>query len=79
MDKATKEEPRPADIGDVLHNDNGGMIFMFSKNMGVIESKEAEVLTILEATCIFSSSFQGMLIVDIDSSNAITWLKSVDS
>lgn len=52
---------------------------MFSKNMGVVESNEVEVLTILEVTCISSSSSQGMLIVDIDSSNAITWLKSVDS
>lgn len=52
---------------------------MFSKNVGVVESNEAEVLTNLEGTCIFSSSFQGMLIVNIDSSNAITWLKFVDS
>lgn len=71
MDKAAKEKPSPADISDVLHNENVGVLFMFSKNVGVVESNEAEVLTILEATCIFSSIFQCMLIVDIDSSNAI--------
>ena len=54
------------------------MLFMFSKNVGIKESNEAEVLAILEALRIFSSTFKESLIVESDSSNAIRWVSKVE-
>ena len=53
------------------------MLFMFSKNVGIKESNEAEVLAILEALMI-SSTFKKSLIVKSDSSNAIRWVSKVE-
>lgn len=46
---------------------------MFSKNVRIRDSNEAKVLAILEAPQIFSTSFQGSLMMESDSSNAISW------
>lgn len=44
---------------------------MFSISIGVWDSNEAEVMSILEALRIFSHSFKGSLIVESDSSNVV--------
>lgn len=52
----------------MLRNSNrDDILFMFSKSVGVKESNEAEVMAILEALRLFSSSFQAKLIVESDS------------
>ena len=47
---------------------------MFSKHTGICDSNEADVLAILEGLRCFSRNFHGVLIVESDSSNAITWV-----
>lgn len=49
---------------------------MFSKNIGIKDYSEAEVLAILEALHLFRSNFHGNLVVEIDSTNAISWVSS---
>ena len=49
---------------------------MFSKHVGIRDSNEADVLAILEALCIYMNSYQCRLIVERDSSSAITWVNS---
>ena len=49
---------------------------MFSKHVGTKDSNEAEVLEILEALRIFHISFYHYLIVESDSPNAISSVKS---
>lgn len=49
---------------------------MFSESIGIKDSNEAEVLAILEALEIFSRLFQGSLIVESDSYNAISLVTS---
>lgn len=49
---------------------------MFSKNIGIKEYSEAEVLIILEALRHFRSNFHGNLVVESDSTNAISWVSS---
>ena len=61
IDGAAKGKPAPAGIGKVIMNDKGEVLFMFSKNAGIKESNEAEVLSILEALKIFFFYFQGLL------------------
>ena len=53
------------------------MLALFSKHVGCMESNEAEVLAILEAIPIFSSSsFPSSLVAESDSHNAISWVSS---
>ena len=66
----SRGKSRPEDIGGVCHN-KGEVALMFSKIMGVCDSNEAELLTILEALRSFSRCFTRRLIVESDSSNAI--------
>eukprot|EP00268_Persea_americana_P021089 TRINITY_DN21101_c0_g1_i1.p1 TRINITY_DN21101_c0_g1~~TRINITY_DN21101_c0_g1_i1.p1 ORF type:complete len:199 (+),score=31.91 TRINITY_DN21101_c0_g1_i1:157-753(+) len=74
VDGAARGKPGPAGIGGVLCDDKGVILCLFSKSVGVRDSNEAEVLAILEALRILSSSFQGCLIVESDSSNGISWV-----
>ena len=71
IDGAAIGKPGPASIGGVLCNSKGDVLFMFSKQMGVCDSNEAEMLAILEALQCFSRLFHGDLIVESDSSNDI--------
>lgn len=52
---------------------------MFSNGIGVRDSNEAEVLAILKAMRIFSSSFQGCLIMESDSSSSMSWVSHTES
>lgn len=52
---------------------------MFSKNVGMKDSNEVEVVAILEALWILSSSFHENLIIKSDSSNAIFWESSLSA
>ena len=49
---------------------------MFSKNVGICDSNEAEVLAILEGLRLFARTYIGSLLVESDSSNAITWVSN---
>lgn len=57
VNRAAGGKPGLADIGDVLCNSNGNVLFMFSKNVSVCDSNEANVLAILEALSCFSENF----------------------
>ena len=75
---AARGKSGPTGIRGVLCNNKSGVLFMFSKFVGVSESNEAEVLSILEALKIFYSTFKETLIVESDSSNAISWVSKVE-
>lgn len=45
-----------------------------SLDMGIQDSNEADILAILEILQISFQSFQGMLLVESDSSNAVGWM-----
>ena len=72
VDEAASEKPRLAGIGGVLRNCNGDVLFMFSKYLEVCDSNEAEVLAILESLWCFSRYYRDNLIVESDSSNAVS-------
>eukprot|EP00268_Persea_americana_P015340 TRINITY_DN17040_c1_g3_i1.p1 TRINITY_DN17040_c1_g3~~TRINITY_DN17040_c1_g3_i1.p1 ORF type:complete len:124 (+),score=24.39 TRINITY_DN17040_c1_g3_i1:31-372(+) len=74
VDGAARGKLGPAGIVGVLCDDKGVILCMFSKSVGVRDSNESKVWAILEALRIFSRSFQGRLIVEIDFSNAISWV-----
>lgn len=42
-----------------------------------MDSYEAELVAILEALCLFVSSYQVSLVAESDSSNAIKWVSSL--
>ena len=50
--------------------------FMFSKNVSICDSNEAEVLDILEALYYFKRYFQGAFIMESDSFDAIAWVSN---
>lgn len=49
FDGAARGKLGPIEIGDVVRNSKGGILFMFSKHVGIYDSNEAEVLAVLEA------------------------------
>ena len=63
----------------MLRNSKDQVLVMFSKPVGICDSNEVEVLSILEALCIFSGSFQDKLIVESDSSNMVGWVPKTGS
>lgn len=58
----------------VLCNNEGGVLMMFSKSIGIKDSNEAEVLAILETFCMFVCVHNSKLIVESYSSDAIYWV-----
>ena len=52
------------------------MLLMFSRNVGVCDLNEAEVLSILKGLGLFSRSYVGALIVESDSFDAIAWVSN---
>ncbi|XXG58395.1 hypothetical protein AAC387_Pa04g0713 [Persea americana] len=54
----------------------GYVLLMFSKNVGIKEPNETKVLAILEALRLFFSSFREELLMESDSSNAVSWISS---
>ena len=77
VDGASRGKPGLASIGGVLRNHKGEVLYMFSKHVGIKDSNEMEVLTILEAPCIYHSFYHHNLIMESDSINAISWVKSL--
>ena len=71
-DGAAKGKPDLAAIGGVLRNQKGEVLFMFSKDAGIKDSNEAEVLAILEALRIFHTSFHHYFIVESDLASTIS-------
>lgn len=57
VDGAIRGKPGPDDIGGMLQNNKGEVLFMFSKHVGVCKSNEAEVFAILEALQCFSKYY----------------------
>lgn len=57
----------------------GKILYSFSKNVGVRDSNEAEVLAISEARSIHKGSFPERLLVESDSSNAISCMTNSSS
>lgn len=72
VDRVARDKPRLAGIELFSEMVKGKCFFMFSKHVGIKRFNEVEVPAILEAFRIFTSSFVGILIVESDSSNAIT-------
>lgn len=57
--------------------DLGVVLFLFSKNVGILESNEAKMVAVLEALRFFASSpFQASLTVESDSLNVSSWMSS---
>ena len=48
VEGAAKGKPGPTEIGGVLCNSRGGVLFVFSKHVAVCNSNEAELLANLE-------------------------------
>ena len=71
-----KGKPGQARIGGVLRNSKAKVLLMFSNNFGVCDSTEAEVLAILESLWLFSRRYDGSLLIESDSSNAIAWVSN---
>lgn len=65
-----------ASTGGELRNHKGEVLYMFSKHFRIKDSNEIKVLVILEALCIFFTSYQHSLIVVSGSFNATSWVKS---
>lgn len=63
-------------MGEVSRNHKGEVLHLFSKHVEIKDSNEAELLAILEALHIFNTLYQNLLIVERDSSNAISWVNS---
>lgn len=76
---ASRGKPGPAGLLGVLRNCKDDILFLFSKNVGINESNEVEVLARLEALWLFSLSFQTKLIVESDSDNVVMWVSSLIS
>lgn len=74
MNGVTRDEPDPIGIGGVLRNSRGEVLISFSKSIGDGDSNEAEVLAILEALRIYLGSLDKSLIMENDTSNAISWV-----
>lgn len=55
----------------MLRNSKDKVLLLFSKNIGVCDSNEADVLAILEAPRMFSGRYHGRAMVESDSSNTI--------
>ena len=51
---------------------------MFFKHVGIKDSDEVEVLAILEALRIYQTIYQQNVIVESDSANGISWVKSME-
>lgn len=66
VDGASRGKWGPVGVGGVLRNSNGKVPFMFSKHVRI-----GKDLAILEAPRLFFESFQGLLVVESSSSNAI--------
>ena len=66
VDGVARSKPDLEGIGSVLWNSNGKLLFMFSKQVGVKDSSEVEVLTILEALCMSLGNFLEVLILESD-------------
>lgn len=66
-----------AGIGGKLRNQNGEALYIISKHDEIKDSNQAEVLAILEAVRIYSSSFLNSLIVKSDLANTISWVNSL--
>ena len=74
VDGASRGKPGPASIGGVLLNFKGEVLISFSKPIGIKDSNEAEVFAILKTLRIYSRSFGDNLIVESNSSNAVSWV-----
>lgn len=60
-------------IDGVFRNIDGIVLAIFFKNVVIVESNECEVLTILEAPCIFMPTYIEELVVESDLMNAMGW------
>lgn len=76
VDGVAQGKPVLASMGGVLRNHKGEVLYMFSKHFRIKDSNEIKVLVILEALCIYFTSYQHSLIVVSGSFNAISWVKS---
>ena len=57
VDGSSRGKPVQAEIRGVLRNSEGEVLLMFSKNIGVCDSNEAEVLAILKGLKLFSTRY----------------------
>ena len=71
VDGTSSSNSGPAGIGEVLCNSKGEVLLMLSKFLGICDTKEVEVLAILEALQLFYQYFTSRLFVESGSSNAI--------
>ena len=72
VDGAARGKPGPANIGGILRNYKGDVLFMFSNYIGIKDSNEVAVLAILEALRICVLNNFHSIVVESDSLNAIS-------
>lgn len=72
VDGTARGKPGPTGIGGVLHDDRGRMLATFSESVGLMESNEAELRAIRRALQIWSGFRSGNLVIESDSTDAIS-------
>lgn len=78
VDGAAKGKPGLTGIVGVLRNYWGEVLYIFSKHVGIKDRNEAGVLAISwKLFAFFHIFFHHFLIVESDSANAISWVKSL--
>lgn len=73
VDGATRGKSGPTGIGEVVHDDRSRLLLAFLESIWVMESNEAELREIRRALQICSRYGNCNLIIEGDSSNAISW------
>ncbi|KAK9266420.1 hypothetical protein L1049_012440 [Liquidambar formosana] len=77
VDGSAKGKPGPGGIGGVLRDDSGGVIYLFSIPVGIVDSNFAELLAVREALRLFSTSVWASsknLLIESDSTLVVSWI-----
>ncbi|KAL6527395.1 hypothetical protein OROGR_016485 [Orobanche gracilis] len=78
VDGSSNGKPGNAGIGGVLRDHNGLILCKFAASVGIKDSNEAEFLAIIfavETSLKQPRSMEKDLIIESDSSNAVSWIK----
>jgi len=76
-DGSSKGKPGPTGIRGVLHDHNGIVMRFFSVSVGIKESNEVELLTIIKALELSSSKnefFERNFIIESDYASVVNWM-----
>ncbi|KAK1571922.1 hypothetical protein Q3G72_024947 [Acer saccharum] len=80
VDGSFRGNPRPSDIGGLLRNKDGVVLYLFSSCIRVVSSVAAEIADILKACqCVDSEKFPigRLVVIESDSLSAVSWVNGV--